>query len=618
MFIAEKAGRVKTWKDGVLYGQPLIDIRDEVADFNDRGLLGIAVDPDFTRNGFVYLAYIYDPPGAERDTDAPRYGRIVRYTVNGDLARPASARVILDDFKSETMQHGIGALRFAPDGALFASFGDGALSQGVQRLSLAAQMLDTIQGKLLRIDRNGNGLPDNPFFDARNPRSARSRIWAYGFRNPFRFGIHPESGLPYVADVGWNTYEWLVRATAGANFGWPCVEGNANTREYQAMPECAAVNPLSTAHKDLVYAHDGAPAAITGAAINSGDHFPAEFRGSLFYADYSKFFVRHATLDANGAIGATSDFVANVGEPVDLQFGRDGALYVLSHQSRGFQRIRVKNKPLAALAQPNVAAAQTGLRISGAGDHDTVAPGARLTLRSGNSATDWSVALYTGRRATQLARGNGAEIAFSVPAIFSETSRIEVLASAPLNAGSLDAARLTLHPPPTDGYIRSWYLLGNSIWSDLNTDRLGNEAAYSVTPADKRAWLMRNPTRNINLKAHITPSPGTFGVIADKASAYAFVWIDVPSERAGLLGMNSDDGVAVWLNGAEIWRNKVGRNMADDLRDIDLPAIRLKKGRNALLIKVDTYGGDWQFKARVLNADGSIMRDALPRTESSR
>jgi hypothetical protein len=75
--------------------------------------------------------------------------------------------------------------------------------------------------------------------------------------------------------------------------------------------------------------------------------------------------------------------------------------------------------------------------------------------------------------------------------------------------------------------------------------------------------------------------------------------------------MNSDDGLAAWLNGEEIWRNKVSRFMSDDARDIDLPPIRLKKGLNALLIKVDTDTGDWQFKARVLNPDGSIMRDVV-------
>jgi hypothetical protein len=94
---------------------------------------------------------------------------------------------------------------------------------------------------------------------------------------------------------------------------------------------------------------------------------------------------------------------------------------------------------------------------------------------------------------------------------------------------------------------------------------------------------------------------------------YAFVWIASPEDRKGLLGMNSDDGLAAWLNGERIWFNKVSRFMPDDLRDIDLPPIQLKKGYNALLLKIDTNEGEWRFKARVLNPDGSIMRDVVPK-----
>ena len=133
----------------------------------------------------------------------------------------------------------------------------------------------------------------------------------------------------------------------------------------------------------------------------------------------------------------------------------------------------------------------------------------------------------------------------------------------------------------------------------------GGEANYIPKPDDPLAWPIRSATRNVNFLRYITP--------VYKTMAYAFVWIDSPQERKGLLGMNSDDGIAAWLNGKEIWRHKISRYMPDDTRDIDLPAIQLKKGLNALLIKVDQNDGDWQFKARILNADGSIMRDVTAR-----
>jgi hypothetical protein len=156
----------------------------------------------------------------------------------------------------------------------------------------------------------------------------------------------------------------------------------------------------------------------------------------------------------------------------------------------------------------------------------------------------------------------------------------------------------------SDGYIRSWWLNGGFPFLTLNDDAIpGGEANYIAKPGDKSAWAIRSDSRNINFLKYITP--------AYKTVAYAFVWIEVPEDRKGLLGMMSDDGIAVWLNGKEIWRNQVSRFMPDDTRDIDLPAIELKKGLNALLIKVDQNDGDWQFKARILNPDGSIMKDAV-------
>ena len=623
IFLLEKAGRVKIWKDGLLYGRPLLDIRDEVNSFVDRGLLGIALDPQFESNGWLYLSYVYDPPGAARDGAEPRTGRIVRYTVTGDVVRPNSARVILDDYESVTQQHANGSIHFAADGALFAAFGEGTLSQGVQPLALRAQSLDNLQGKLIRIDALGNGLPDNPFYDPARPRSARSRIWAYGFRNPFRFRLHPQSGLPYVGDVGWNKYEWLVIAAKGANLGWPCVEGSDDSAEYQKMPECAGVTADNTARKDLVYPHDGAPASITAGDFNTGSYFPADTRGNLFFADYSKFFLRRAVLDAQGRVTKIEDVVGNVGEPVDLQFGRDGALYLVSHHSRGFMRVRVKDDtkngaPLGSLAAPNAVAMRPLPRVFGAGDGDVLLPGARVALTTTTENAAWSVVAFTGpagRRGRSLVRTDGPRVEFAMPTDLGDAGFVEVMLSTPARGGGVDAAHIDLYTPHSDGYIRSWWLLGSRPWFDLDMDALGNEASFTLAPDDKRAWLIHSPTRHVDFLRCISPAPGVYGVLADKATVYAFVWIDAPENRTGLLGMNSDDGLAAWLNSKEIWRNKVGRNMPDDLRDIDLPQITLNKGRNALLIKVDSRGGDWRFKARVLNPDGSIMRDVQIRTQ---
>ena len=270
IFIAEKSGRVKIWKDGQVYAQPLIDIRDEVNDFVDRGLLGMAIDPDFMRNGYLYLLYAWDAPGQEMDVDQPRRSRLARYAVQGNMARPSSGVTLLDDHMNDTQNHSVGTLKFDDQGHLWASLGDGSLSAMPDKLSLRAQDVNNLQGKVLRIDpKTGHGVPGNPFFDGKNPKTAAARVWAYGFRNPFRFALSPTTTLPYVGDVGWNTYESLMIATPGANFGWPCVEGPDDVKAFADAPECKTVTSKTAAPKALNYPHAGNNASVTGGGLST-------------------------------------------------------------------------------------------------------------------------------------------------------------------------------------------------------------------------------------------------------------------------------------------------------------------------------------------------------------
>ncbi|MCL5996081.1 MAG: hypothetical protein M1546_08495, partial [Chloroflexi bacterium] len=153
-----------------------------------------------------------------------------------------------------------------------------------------------------------------------------------------------------------------------------------------------------------------------------------------------------------------------------------------------------------------------------------------------------------------------------------------------------------------DGYIREWWLIGGFPGNALDDDVLtGGEADYRVPDDGQGAVLIRSRSSKIDLTRFVRP--------VEQNVAYLFAWIKSPDDRKGFLGMNSDDSIAAWLNGEEVWRNKVSRYMPDDMRDIDLPPIELKKGWNALLIKVDQNTGEWAFKARVLNPDGSVMHD---------
>lgn len=610
LFVVEKAGRVKIWKDGVTYARPLIDIRDEVNDFVDRGLLGIALDPDFMTNGYLYLLHAWDEPGQAKDVDEPRRSRLMRYTVRGDVALPNSGVTLLDDHWNDTQNHSVGTLKFDPQGWLWVSLGDGSLSARPDMLSLRAPLTDNLQGKILRLDpATGHGVPGNPYYDPASPKSAQSRIWSSGYRNPFRFALSPTTTLPYVGDVGWNAWEMLMIATPGSNFAWPCLEGPEVIPAFAVAPECAGVTARNTTPKELSYSHNGANASVTAGEFNMGSQFPDEMRGNFFYGDYSTREMKRVELHPDGRFRRVIDFATDVGEPVDIQFGPDGALYYLSIYSVGMRRISYGDSPLGSLAtltQP-VTSTRPIAAILAPFDGETALGGSEVQLTGAiTNATNasWRVTRYDGRRGAVITETVGLTASFTMPSDLSEGGRVEAIFSATNDAGEVAASKVDVYPPNEDGYIRSWWISNGFPYRTLNDDALpGGEAGFVARPGDPSAYPIRSPSRNIDLRRYITPGIKTVG--------YAFAWIESPEDRTGLLGMNSDDGIAAWLNGQEIWRNKISRFMPDDTRDIDLPPITLKKGLNALLIKVDTDSGDWQFKARVLNPDGSIMRDAV-------
>lgn len=281
-YVSEKAGRV--WildQDGNKSSEPLIDIHQEVADWKDHGLMGFCLDNDFLENGYFYLLYAVDPyydqhigtAGYHPDSSAlfqPTIGRVCRYT-----ADPATnfTQVIADSrhiLLGETMQngipllfvyHGLGSLLMGKDGTLLISCGDatsnigtdvggdsletpvsaaiaaGILTPDQDVGSYRSQYLGNYNGKVIRIDAGtGDGLISNPFFDRDAPRSARSRIWANGFRNPYRMTLRPntgshytEDGQPgvlYIGDVGNAGWEEInIAQRGGENFGWPITEG---------------------------------------------------------------------------------------------------------------------------------------------------------------------------------------------------------------------------------------------------------------------------------------------------------------------------------------------------------------------------------------------------------
>ncbi len=302
VYVWERAGRVWIVENGVKLATPLIDISDEVGAWRDHGLLGVALHPNFHQNGFIYLSYVVDrhhllnagTPAYNPATNeyfAATIGRITRYTARvADGLRsvdPASRKVLVGETKSTGFpilfqSHGVGHLVFGNDGTLLASCGEAAnydevddgsvpnptyaaqaLADGIISVkenvgAFRAQLVDSLSGKIIRIDpETGDGIASNPFFDPANPRAARSRVWTLGLRNPFRFTVRPETGshdpaeadpgVIVLGDVGWASWEEIdVIHGPRRNCGWPLFEGLNRHESYFArtVPNRDAPNPL--------------------------------------------------------------------------------------------------------------------------------------------------------------------------------------------------------------------------------------------------------------------------------------------------------------------------------------------------------------------------------------
>lgn len=369
LFVAEQRGIVHVVENGALRPGPFIDLRDEINAQLDRGLLGLALDPDFLDNRLVYLLYTVDPVFGEPDEhmETATFGRLTRYqgtlASNGNLADQATRNVLIGSTPSSGFpacwsSHSVGALRFLSDGTLLASAGDGAVFQFAdgggntpgcfaagmfpqsQNIgAFRAQSLDSRAGKILRIDpATGHGLSSNPYWNG-NPSAARSQVWIYGLRNPFRFCVRPgvtKSNPPlYVGDVGWNLYEEVTIAFGSENLGWPCHEAFSSTPQYPFMNPpiggCGTIgskaNPGPLAWPTLAWHHQNANlstppgfvgATVVGGIFHEGNSYPSPYRGAYFFADFTHGWIRAAKFDELDQLVAMLEFAANAGGPVDF------------------------------------------------------------------------------------------------------------------------------------------------------------------------------------------------------------------------------------------------------------------------------------------------------------
>ena len=309
IFVCQQGGALRVIKNGVLLPTPFMTLTVDPA--GERGLLGIAFDPNFASNNFLYVYYTVP--------FEPRHNRVSRFTANGDVVLPGSEAILLElDPLTLASNHNGGAIHFGPDGKLYIATGENATTSN-------SQTLTNMLGKILRINSDGSIPADNPFF---NQATGNNRsIWAAGLRNPFTFAFQPGTGRMFINDVGQSLWEEINDGIAGSNYGWPATEGPTNNPNFRS--------PL------FAYGHGFS--ATTGCAIAGGTfynppvvQFPASFVGKYFFADLCSGWIR--VFDP--ATGTASPFATSISQPVDLKVGADGSLYYLSIGSGAVFRVQ--------------------------------------------------------------------------------------------------------------------------------------------------------------------------------------------------------------------------------------------------------------------------------------
>ncbi len=307
VWIAERAGTVRVLGDDGL-GEPVLDISDKTTTDGERGLLGLAFDERFAH---LYLSY----------TDLEGTSTVDEFAVQDGTVREDTRRTVLTQEQPESNHNG-GAITFGPDGYLYIALGDGGGGGDPQG---NGQKLDTLLGKLLRIDPQGGdpyAIPeDNPFAD--DP-DARGEIWSYGLRNPWRFSFDAGSGDLLIGDVGqsdWEEIDWAPASSPGGeNYGWSQMEG---THPFRGGTEPA--NHVPPIHE---YDRTGLGCSVTGGYVYRGEAVPG-LAGQYVYSDYCDGTLRSLEIE-DGRVTGEHDLGVNGGEVVSFAQDGDGELYVLA------------------------------------------------------------------------------------------------------------------------------------------------------------------------------------------------------------------------------------------------------------------------------------------------
>ncbi len=399
LLVSEQSGALRVIRNGTLSATPALNIAGRLCTNSERGLLGVAVDPAFAQNPYVYLYYTFNKYGscANNQVGTSPVNRVSRFTYDLaiDQVNVASELVILDNVLAIGGNHNGGDLHFGPDGLLYISVGDAGcqLNNAGQcgGGNTNASYTSILSGKMLRITRDGSVPASNPLLGMSgavrcgapgstpnyvlNNQQRCTEIFAWGLRNPFRFAFRPGTSEFFINDVGQNRWEEIDLGQSGANYGWNTREGfcaRDSTVDCVAPPS-GMTNPIHA------YGRSNGCVSITGAAFVPGTAFGPDMNGAYLFGDYGCGTIFKLT-SAGGTYSAVP-FATSLGSSsvVAMQFGPSAngqSLYYTTYGDGGeVRRIdytgTANRPPVAQLsASPSTGSVPLNVQFDGRASRD--------------------------------------------------------------------------------------------------------------------------------------------------------------------------------------------------------------------------------------------------------
>ena len=334
IFGVEQRGVVWSVDSAGVEASLYLDIRDRVnRGGNEEGLLGLAFAPDFADSGHLFVYY---------SAASPRRSVLSRFTEGPGGTPAGGTELVVLEVLQPFRNHNGGMIAFGPEGFLYVGLGDGGSGGDPQG---NGQDRGTLLGSLLRIDVS-QATADEPYrVPSDNPFSgvsaARGEIWAYGFRNPWRFSFDSDTGDLWLGDVGQDAYEEINLVTKGGNYGWNTLEGFHCYRA-EACVQGGLELPI------VEYDH-GFGCSVTGGYVYRGEAVP-QLRGAYVYADFCSGRVWAVRYDGGDVSGP--DLIADAEFSIS-SFGvdQDNELYLLGFDGWVY-RFRSESPSPAPTATP--------------------------------------------------------------------------------------------------------------------------------------------------------------------------------------------------------------------------------------------------------------------------